>query len=118
MAHEAVVRVQIDDDRLGQAVRRHIEAHRDHIKADALREFAHTLQTQAIAAAKAPAGRCAQGSAGCHQAGAFDAFDHAARMAAALADELAGRDRTVPDGSGRPRHDTERHGTEDDHGDA
>jgi hypothetical protein len=95
MAREAVVRVEIDDERLSQSVRRHIEEHRDHIKADALREFAHTLQAQAIAAAKGPAVRCAQGSLGCHQAGAFDAFDQASRMAATLADELAGQDRTL-----------------------
>lgn len=107
MAHEAVVRVQLDEERLSESVRRHIEEHRDHIKADALREFAHALQAQAVATAKSPAGRCAQGSLGCHEAGAFDAFDQASRMATALADELAGRDRMVSDGSGRPLADTE-----------
>lgn len=103
MAHEAVVHVEIDPERLSRSVRHHIEAHRDHIKADALREFAHTLQAQAIAAAKNPRTRCGQGSLGCHEAGAFDAFDQASRMAYALADELAG---TAP----------ERNGTEDDRG--
>jgi hypothetical protein len=91
MHAETVIRVQPDEEWLAERVGRAFAGHRDHVKAQALREFAHELQTLALAASEDPPAACTR-SHGCHQAERFGVLAEMSLLAYERAAELLADD--------------------------